>query len=317
MLVTRSIEGAPLIHHIVKHGFDNLDPVVPEQIGRYMTRLHSIKTDGCGLFAMTQAGIFPGAWLKYFPIVTKAFFQETEGKGLLDDGVLGEIRAIFETHYKIGLLGEVVALAHNQYSPLNLWFDENLKKMTGVVNWERSGSGTTFSDFITWKLWCWDDGFFSDIMKGYEKLKAKPDKFEEKLHFYTMINGLQMAAHSAKLGNENNKNYFIRQALMGASHYGRNPEGQSGQTGFVYSHDLPRLAFFNRLGAPGPLPRRSGNNVFTSRSEHRVRRLCRTGLFHPPSPLHAPRRIRWTGRCSLPPIFEPIQSASEDPTNSA
>ncbi len=217
--VSRAIEGAPMIHHVVKHGFDKLDPTVPEQIGRFMTRLHSLKTEGTGLFAITEAGIFPGPWLKYFPIVTKAFFDEIEGKGLLDDDLLSSIRAIFEANYKIGLLNEVVALAHNQYSPLNLWFDENLKRMTGVLNWERSGSGTTFSDFISWKLWCWDEDFFEEILKGYEALKSRPDKFDEKLQFYLMINGLQMAVFAAKQKQENNKNYFLRQALLGAASY--------------------------------------------------------------------------------------------------
>ncbi len=164
----------------------SLHPIFLKQIGMYMAKLHSIKTQGYGFFDNEQARV--GKLIGLYDSNEKHYMAALD----LDE----EFHLANSNHVGLELivkafkiLKENAAIAscdqptlvHNDIADWNTVVEGD--QVTGILDWDECFSGDPVFDFATTSLFYTDDQM--EILKsGYQQISKLPTNYEEKFTLY-------------------------------------------------------------------------------------------------------------------------------------
>jgi len=187
-----------------------------EIAGKYLARIHAIQVKGAGLINPGLTGVHPGPWQKYFQLVAEAEWKQLKLSNVVDAHLLERLAAL--TEKKKGLLiGEIVALAHNDYNFANILVDPEKLKIIGVLNFYQAGAASAMADISAFYIHCHNEVLWNAFAKGYEAVRSMPGGGMEKLSYYAFHFGMNAAAFFHARGHEANKGYYLRRALESAA----------------------------------------------------------------------------------------------------
>lgn len=217
-LLMKSVEGAPLFKAYA--GGQSLSgeerAVFGEQIGRYLARTQNVSVKGVGLLSVERTGVHPGPWQKYYPALTESQWRRLIGSGLVPDSQLEAMKTMHDEKRSL-LIGETTSLSHNDFQLTNFYGDRQTKKLTGFVNFQNAGVATPFIDMVSLFVHCPDPELWKEVLKGYENIRSLPDKFDDRLHYYTLPFALYIALVCFQRKDEVGKGYYLRRAFESAA----------------------------------------------------------------------------------------------------
>lgn len=222
-MLTTAIRGIPIIKHLAE-GRDlsgDIAITLGEQIGRFLARLGVVRLKGCGNLSVTNEGVHPGPWIKYLLAVSDAQWRHLKSSGLVEERLIDKLAELTKEKQSL-LLGESTILSHNDFQFANIWFDPEKNEVTGLVNFSQVGSGAAMMDLAAFSVYCYDRKMFTECSESFNRIRSLPDKWQERLSYYSFIFGMRAAWFFHQHKDEANKGYFLRRAFKAAAKLDKN-----------------------------------------------------------------------------------------------
>lgn len=218
-LLVRAVQGVSLLKIMMQNSLVAPADVVEKSgkdIGTFLARIHAIPAKGCGLFSPNGVGVHPGPWQKYFNSLMEAQWNHLRESGVVESHVIDKL-AQLSIDSKGVMVGETVALCHNDFQYSNMLVDEESRKLTGLVNYGQAGVSSPMADISSIYMHCSDSKLWQKIAASYENIRSFPDKFDKKLPYYSFVFGLRAAWFFHMRKDEQSKGYYLRRAFEEAA----------------------------------------------------------------------------------------------------
>lgn len=214
-MVTTRISGIVMKPAVLQN--PSLYPVFLKQIGMYLAKLHSVKTQGYGFFDNEQArtgkliGIDHSNEQHYLAALDldEAFHMSNSSHIGID--LITKAFKVLKANIALARCDNP-SIVHNDIADWNTVVDGDL--VTGILDWDECFSGDPIFDFATTSLFYTDEHM--EILKsGYQQISKLPNNYDKKFDLYVIRYVMSKSKIAIKQLNTR-QNDFMKQWLENA-----------------------------------------------------------------------------------------------------